>query len=205
MSGYKHTEKSVQKALDIRFSNNGIRYTVPNLYLFKHDWETDFLVVQRSSGYCYEIEIKVTRSDFLNDFKKEVKHKILREGVYPKKKYKRSWNQELNKNVSEAYYEDIPWEFRPNKFYYCVPEGMVEKTEVPDYAGLMYVRGDERYSTVYTVKEPKFIHKNRLKLEDKLCDKFYYYWKDSEKDLMLLENKNRLYEKQIIDLKNKML
>jgi hypothetical protein len=31
---------------------------------------------------------------------------------------------------------------------------------------------------VTTIKEPKFLHKDKLNLEKPLCDKFYYYWKN---------------------------
>jgi hypothetical protein len=195
------TEKSIQKWLDFRFSGNSIKYTVPNIYLFKHDWETDYLVVQKSSKYCYEIEIKTTRSDFFNDFNKKDKHRILSEGVYSKKKYRRIWNETKTQKISENYYTDVPWNFRPNKFYYCVPEGMITEEEVPPYAGLMYVRGNQQYASVFTIKEPPFIHKEKLSLEEKLCQKFYYYWKDEEKHNMILEQKKILYENQILNLK----
>ncbi len=171
----KYTEKSIQNLLESRFDIGNIRYTVSNLYLFRHNWETDFLVVQRNTGYCYEIEIKISRSDFLNDFKKVDKHSIMKNGTYPVKKYKYRWDKELNKSVSEHSYVDTEWKFRPNKFYYCVPEGLISKEEVPDYAGLMYANE----FGITTIKEPKFLHKDKLDLEKPLCDKFYYYWKNS--------------------------
>ena len=194
----KHSEKSIQALLERRFDSGNIRYTVPNLYLFRHDWETDFLVVQRTSSYCYEIEIKISRSDFMNDFKKVDKHSILKEGTYMKKKYRYPINPETGKKYSEKYYAPEKWDFRPNKFYYCVPENLIKKEEVPEYAGLMYVTP----MGIITVKEPRFLHKEKLNLENKLCDKFYYYWKDTERDVALLEKRNKLYESQINELKN---
>lgn len=194
----KHSEKSIQALLERRFDSGNIRYTVPNLYLFRHDWETDFLVVQRTSSYCYEIEIKISRSDFMNDFKKVDKHSILKEGTYMKKKYRYPINPETGKKYSEKYYAPEKWDFRPNKFYYCVPENLIKKEEVPEYAGLMYVTP----LGIITVKEPRFLHKEKLNLENKLCDKFYYYWKDTERDVALLEKRNKLYENQISELKN---
>jgi len=194
----KYSEKSIQALLERRFDSGNIRYTVPNLYLFRHDWETDFLVVQRTSSYCYEIEIKISRSDFMNDFKKVDKHSILKEGTYMKKKYRYPINQETGKKYSEKYYAPEKWDFRPNKFYYCVPENLIKKEEVPEYAGLMYVTP----LGIITVKEPRFLHKEKLNLENKLCDKFYYYWKDTERDVALLEKRNKLYENQISELKN---
>jgi hypothetical protein len=187
MSEIKHTEKTVQTALEKRFDSNNIKYTVTNLYLFRHNWETDFLVVQKS-GYCYEIEIKISRSDFLNDFKKVDKHSIMNEGTYLVKKYKYHTDPETKKRISEHYHAPAEWKFKPNKFYYCVPEGLVSKEEVPDYAGLMYVT---KYGTVTTIKEPKFIHKEKLDLQKPLCDKFYYYWKNAiASNAILLEKLN---------------
>jgi hypothetical protein len=193
----KHSEKTIQKNLEKRFDSGNIKYTVGNLYLFKDDWETDFLVVQKS-GYCYEIEIKISRSDFLNDFKKKNKHLILNEGVYMKKKYRYHADPITKKRISEQYYSPTEWKFRPNKFYYCVPEGLIKAEEVPDYAGLMYVCS---YGVVTTIKEAKFLHKEKIELTKKLCDKFYYYWKNTRSSLILLEDKNKLYEAQIKSLK----
>jgi hypothetical protein len=197
MADSKHNEKTIQKNLEKRFDSGNIKYTVGNLYLFKDDWETDFLVVQKS-GYCYEIEIKISRSDFFNDFKKKNKHLILNEGVYMKKKYRYHTDPETKKRISEQYYDPTEWKFRPNKFYYCVPEGLIKADEVPDYAGLMYVNS---YGTVTTIKEAKFLHKEKLDLIKKLCDKFYYYWKNTRGSLRRLEDQNKLYEAQIKNLK----
>ena len=201
MTDDKHSEKSIQSLLESRFSAGNIKYTVSNLYLFRHDWETDFLVVQRSSGYCYEIEIKVSRADFLNDFKKVDKHSILKEGFYMKKKYRYPIDPNTGKKFSEKYYAPEKWDYRPNRFYYCVPEGLIKKEEVPEYAGLMYVTP----MGIVTVKEAKFIHKEKLRLQDKLCDKFYYYWKDAEKSILLLEKNQKLYENKIKSLEEKLL
>ena len=187
MSEIKHTEKTIQTALEKRFDSNNIKYTVSNLYLFRHNWETDFLVVQKS-GYCYEIEIKISRSDFLNDFKKVDKHSIMNEGTYMVKKYKYHTDPVTKKRISEHYHAPTEWKFKPNKFYYCVPENLIQKEEVPDYAGLMYVT---KYGAITTIKEPKFIHKEKLDLQKPLCDKFYYYWKNSiAANLILVEKLN---------------
>jgi len=199
MSDTKHNEKTIQKNLEKRFDSGNIKYTVGNLYLFKEDWETDFLVVQKN-GYCYEIEIKISRSDFFNDFKKKNKHLILNEGVYMKKKYRYHTDAETKKRISEQYYDPTEWKFRPNKFYYCVPEGLIKVDEIPDYAGLMYVNS---HGIVTTIKEAKFLHKEKLDLIKKLCDKFYYYLKNTRSRLRVLEDDNKLYEKHTKSKKSK--
>lgn len=181
----KYTEKQIQDVLEKHYDRGGIKYTVSNLYLFKNNWETDFLLVQKTSGYCYEIEIKTSRSDFFNDFKKVGKHTILREGTHQVKKYRYKFDPETKKTITDHYYVTKEWKFRPNRFYYCVPENLIKIEEVPEYAGLMYVIGDE----VKTVKEAKFIHKEKLDLIKPLCDKFYYYWKNARSANLILEKK----------------
>lgn len=197
MADNKHSEQSIQKNLESRFNIGNVKYTAGNLYLFRHNWETDFLVVQKS-GYCYEIEIKTSRSDFFNDFKKKDKHLILNEGVYMRLKYKYHLDKETGKRISEKTYIPEKWDFRPNKFYYCVPEGLIKADEVPDYAGLMYVNS---YGGVDTIKEAKFLHKEKLELTKKLCDKFYYYWKNTRTKLSISEKQNQTYSEEIKILK----
>lgn len=63
-------EKLIQKALFDNFSSHKYRFT--NAYYFEN--ESDFLSFM-PNGYCYEVEIKISRSDFKADFKK-VKHNI---------------------------------------------------------------------------------------------------------------------------------
>lgn len=181
----KYTEKQIQDVLEKQYDRGGIKYTVSNLYLFKNNWETDFLLIQKTSGYCYEIEIKTSRSDFFNDFKKVEKHTILREGTHQVKKYRYKFDPETKKTITDHYYVTKEWKFRPNRFYYCVPENLIKIEEVPEYAGLMYVIGNK----VKTVKEAKFIHKEKLDLIKPLCDKFYYYWKNARSANLILEKK----------------
>ena len=61
----------------------------------------------------------------------------------------------------------------PNKFYYVCPKGLISKSEVPAYAGLLYVDG---YS-VTLQKQAPFIHKRTysdMKITQVLLDKFWY-------------------------------
>lgn len=186
----KYTEKQIQDVLEKHYNRGGIKYTVSNLYLFKNNWETDFLLIQKTSGYCYEIEIKTSRSDFFNDFKKVEKHTILREGTHQVKKYRCKFDPEAKKTITDHYYVTKEWKFRPNRFYYCVPENLIKIEEIPEYAGLMYVIGDK----VKTVKEAKFIHKEKLDLIKPLCNKFYYYWKNARSANLILEKKINEYK-----------
>lgn len=104
------TERDIQHSL-YRFCNRrGDKVFAPNFRLL---WETDFISVTRDFKVC-DYEIKVTRSDFKHDAVKTVKH--------------------------DAYKTRAPRPFVPNRFYYVTPEGLVQPDEVPDYAGLLWVR-----------------------------------------------------------------
>ncbi len=76
------------------------------------------MIALTQSNYLCEFEIKISRTDFKNDFKnKPIKHIIL--------------GGELlcnNKNCAPTSY-----------FNYAVPEGLIGAEEVPDYAGLIYI------------------------------------------------------------------
>lgn len=64
------TEKLIQKALLRKFYSH--KYKFVNVFFFEN--ESDFLSFL-PNGYCYEVEIKISRSDFKADFKKQ-KHVI---------------------------------------------------------------------------------------------------------------------------------
>lgn len=64
------TEKIIQKALFRKFMSHQYRFA--NVFYFQN--ESDFLSFL-PNGYCYEVEIKISRSDFKADFKK-IKHAI---------------------------------------------------------------------------------------------------------------------------------
>lgn len=194
------TEKLIQKALFNKFHSH--EYKFVNVYYF--DNESDWLSFL-PNGFCYEIEVKISRSDFKADFKKQ-KH-IIHEANgkkfytqkgnlvrmsnpdwefcknFPELVISQEYNTQYsswrnNRNVISLYFTPyssvIFREFKneklPNKFFYAVPEGLISKDEVPDYAGLLYV--DENLE-VEKVKDGKFIHKDILKPQ-KLWNKTYY-------------------------------
>ena len=56
----------------------------------------------------------------------------------------------------------------PNYFYYACPKGLIDKNEIRDFAGLIYVH--ENYCEV--IKKAKILHRykhNLLKLLTKFC------------------------------------
>lgn len=74
--------------------------------------DADFVAVT-SSGQVYEFEIKVSRADFLRDFKKR-RHAI--------------------------YTDERPGQ-KPNRFWYVAPPGVVDEN-LPEWAGLIEVTED---------------------------------------------------------------
>lgn len=169
-------ETKIQEILNRKYIGN-CKYKVANVYVFRYDWETDYFV-QKQNGYCYEFEIKTSKADFLADFKKTTKHTILKSGASDLDGFKSHKN-------------------RPNKLFYVVPQGMIEAKDIPDYAGLMYVN-EGRLSTI---KEAPFIHKEKLKFEDKLCHKFYHYWLNEKYNNFKLKQNNEYLQREVERLK----
>lgn len=146
--------EDIKKQLNSCFNNYD--YKLYNSYVF--DSESDFFCVSKS-GYVTEVEIKISRSDFKNDFKK-----VFCNG--------------MNKHE----YLKSKGTYKPNKFYFAVPEGMIKKEEVPEYAGLIYINSEKtKYGVFYRhtiVKDAKFLHKENLfknhKFVTTLMNKFYW-------------------------------
>ena len=133
------------------FSNHDHKWQ--NKFIFKRDWECDFFCVS-NSGYCIEVEVKVSKSDFLADFKKP-KH-------------------ELFKTILLGGTTNVT---APNKFWYAFPDGMVTENIVPRYAGIIAVidRGGETSPHFKIVRHAPFIHKQKLDVEALLFDKYRWH------------------------------
>lgn len=95
-----YSEPLIQKALFKKFISH--RYKFLNVYFFEN--ESDYLTFL-PNGYCYEIEIKISRSDFKADFKK-IKHQIHSENQKGNKWF-------MDKKGLKTNY-DPSWEFCKN-------------------------------------------------------------------------------------------
>lgn len=145
-------ELIIDKLTGHLLGNSTVRYFLNNLYVFSNSWESDYLSLTKS-GYLYEGEVKISKSDFKADFKKEKKHLLL------ETKYN-------GKSLSDK-------DLCPHYFFYAVPEGLIDVSEVPEYAGLVYAT--TYYPYVKWVKKPPLLHKE--KYDDttlNLQEKFYY-------------------------------
>lgn len=165
MGVLRKTEWTEDKIQDILrryfFAPNSKKYEISNLYIY--GWESDYIAVMHS-GIMHEVEIKVTKADFKNDFKNKQDKHLLLEGKGKLGKF--SGKQGM-----------------PNYFYYAVPEGVVTPEEVPEYAGLIYV-----YPWgVTVVKDAKKLTDEKFDADKfKVLDKFYYnmvHWKAKYKKL----------------------
>lgn len=108
---------------------------IPNFYDF--GYEMDMFKLTRKQ-LVVEYEIKISRADYFNDFKKNVKpYKC--DPIYK--------------------HQDIPAGKAANSFFFIVPAGLVEKTEVPHYAGLMYFIEDVLGDKIETIKPAPVLHK----------------------------------------------
>ena len=120
----KNTEGTLQAALFYRWGM-AREFSMPNYTYYCN--ESDFLTVTKN-GYVDEYEIKISRSDYRADQKKErwelykTRPHILRE-----------------KALNYAMYHYTPVYFRkyPNRFWYVTPKGLIAPDELPDYAGLI--------------------------------------------------------------------
>lgn len=60
----------------------------------------------------------------------------------------------------------------PNQLYFACPENMIKVEEVPDYAGLLYLKD----GFIELIKKAPYIHKRKQDLDKVLLRKFYNLW-----------------------------
>ncbi len=96
--------------------------------------ECDVISVSKSN-YIYEYEVKISRSDFFADFKKD-KHTPMLEGKSTK---------------GDVY-------LSPNYFYFVSPTNLISIEEVPTYSGLIYMNDLLQFTIV---KKAPLIHNEK--------------------------------------------
>ena len=100
----------------MNFVQGGQDILIPNYY---YDYEEMDLFRLTKSGYVYEYEIKISRSDFKADFKK------------------------YNGFYNRIYKHDrlLQGNYKANYFHFVCPEGMLSVDDVPKSYGLIYYIG----------------------------------------------------------------
>lgn len=201
----RYTEENIQFALNNYFTPNSVKYAIDGQYVF--EWESDKLIMMRTSGLIYEFEIKISKADFKNDFKnKQRKHTILEgkkeyvpeyyekiEKVEKSKLNEDRKKQELewiHKHFDNNAYYNVKLHKKPNFFYYVTPVNMLDVNDIPSYAGLIEIND---YGTFITVKKAPKLHNEKYTPDDlNLSDKFYYN----------MDTWRKKYEKQMDEIQH---
>lgn len=180
------------------------KYALSNTFLFA--WESDF-VCFTMSDYCVEVEVKVSRADFLAHFNKKDKHYRLKNNkeefinIPGNKEFTDIFSAEDQKMIDQG---RSPWDFKPihiaesirihqvkniipNRFYYCSPVGVIDKKDIPDYAGLLTYEPRENYDlhNIRTVKQAPMLHKRKMldNMKPLLMHKFYHENNDLRREI----------------------
>jgi hypothetical protein len=133
---------------------------------FHSDWEADMLVID-SEGFSHEIEIKLSKSDFKNDFKKSY----------------------INKKTGEKFLKHDKiccGDYVCNAFSFLLPMGMIEHSQIPEHCGIIefYHNADTWDTEFYLIREPKKVHEDS-------------YWKLNDKDLFIRKMALNLLQRKL--------
>jgi hypothetical protein len=110
------------------------------------------VVLLRPTGVTVEFEVKVSRADFLADFRKVIKHQQLKLGI----------------------------EGGPQHFYYACEPGVIPIEKVPSYAGLVHVsrkenrRRGSQYEVEVVKKAPRLHKTPNHDIHLRLCRSLMY-------------------------------
>lgn len=183
--------ENVYKACRRLFHRN--KHILFNSYLF--DWESDVFTLT-GSLYSVEVEVKISRSDYLADFKKTDKHRMLsahsqKNVLWRKSDFASFWgysstNGKFGKLDGQACAIEFanPQTKIPNRFYYACPAGLIKVDEVPRYAGLIWV--DEN-GNAKEVKKAPLLHKVKNFQENDLMEKYYWRVQNAIKELIIFD------------------
>lgn len=145
------------------YAKRGCKIAAFNTYAFSAHFEADFAAVN-PNGYAHEVEIKRSRADFLNDFKKESnQQQRLRYEQQPTYSIRGVEYPARKPPPSELKHDQLQQGLLANYFWFCVPEGMVTLAEVPEYCGLFtFTRKRGSYAVVKCARKAKRLHPNPI-------------------------------------------
>lgn len=148
------TESQIVSDLYLYYGRKGKRAKLMADCIFLYKWESDFMFLT-TNGYYTEIEVKVSVGDFKADFRKTERHKCLSGKIACTK---------------------------PNRFFYCVPFGMIDEKDVPKYAGLMYYTPGAKFTDRFVIiRDAPFLHKQKMNLFHELAVKLMYKYLNCRK------------------------
>lgn len=162
------TEHTVQNALWKYLDDKEHRWIAP-CFTPESWWECDMFSVTKA-GLTHEYEIKLTKADFSNDRKK-----VRRTGRWEGEPGASEWVTESH-NKYDCLARSDP--SGPSRFWYVVPEGMVQVSELPAWAGLIWITaghdGDFQFSVI---KEAPKLHGGKLTPEMRATMGEMFYWR----------------------------
>lgn len=109
---------------------------------FHSDWEADILIIN-SDGESHEIEIKFSKSDFKNDFKKAY----------------------YNNRTGEKFLKHDKiccGDYVCNQFSFLLPMGMIDHAMIPEHCGIIefYHNADTWQTEFFVIRAPKKVHQD---------------------------------------------
>jgi hypothetical protein len=186
-----------------RYFNSNHDHKFENVFV--HDWEADMFSVT-SSSYAYEIEVKVSISDFKADFKKPKHH------LFKKRKQSHvvipagdGWimDKGIEMRFSRIDVKQVGHKTMPNVFYYACPYGLISAMDIPDYAGLIYC-SKEHYPATYhkVIKKAPYLHKDPFNAKTMLFDKYYWGYINQRIELKQMQREIKNLRWQIEQVEN---
>ncbi len=134
-------------------------------------WECDVACLSKA-GYLTEYEIKTSRSDFTADSRK------VKLGEF-------SLGREVVKRLVKV--TDPPYQLRnkhdllskgdpagPCRFYFVVPEGLVDLSEVPHWAGLITATMFRTQVRLRIDREPARLHNEKVTWKQSMYEALYF-------------------------------
>lgn len=146
--------KDIQKAVAKYLIGIGHEAVCEN---FGHNiFEMDVATISKS-GMLHEFEVKISRSDFISDKKKQS-----RSGIAKFERYAMANKIDFG---------------CPNYFYYVCPEGLIKKDEIPFFAGLYYYDKNGELRIISKAKKLHGVPSDKLKIISKMlrltCQRLY--------------------------------
>jgi hypothetical protein len=126
-------------------------YCIPNYRIYSY--EADVAYFSSEDANIYEYEIKTSRTDLFNDYKKQAK------------------------GSATTKHSDIINSNHVNKFFFVTPPNLVSLKEIPEYIGLIYYCGygefkivrdaqhfDAKFSVPLTCDAEAYLHNSHIRL-----------------------------------------
>lgn len=118
---------------------------IPNCFLVVGQGESDLLCI-RKSLYIEEIETKISKQDFYNDFSKTITLKDSENATYTT----------INKH--DAAKEGLCFF---NRHWFLLPNNVIELSEIPEHSGLMVIYRNK----IKVIKSAPLLHRRKADIE----------------------------------------